>query len=345
MRTRKLQKNILMVLSVAFNCMAAASAQEGSHSDIQFFELPGRQPYVWYGTDASELWERFLSIKDIEEYEEKNFYGNDSMIDVPFAEATITAPFPSGLQMPDGYRGLYVPFAEAKITEQLPSGPEVPDGYRWLSVPFDQPKIIAQFPSGLQVPDGYRGLSVPFDRAKIIAPVPASTEVTEDEYIKVFMSYSNDQVDNKTNKQLLSGLQVPDGYRELSVRFDRAKIIAPVPASTEVTDEYYRNYFMPFDYAGVIAQFSNDQWLLGRDDEVFMPFDYAGFTAQIPASQKRSGNGATYTQVANAKKFVLELKLNRDKVIWRCSRPNPSPFWDQFLIRSDVVICRVRLKN
>ena len=341
MRTRKLQKKILTVLSVAFNCMAAASAQEGSHSDIQFFELPGRQPYVWYGTDASEVWERFLSTKNIEEYEEKKFYGNDRMIDVPFADAKITAPFPSGLQVPDGYRGLSVLFADAKITAQLPSGPEVPDGYRWLSVPFDRAKIIAQFPSGLQVPDGYRGLSVPFDRAKIIAPVPASTEVT-DEYIKVFMSYSNDQVNNKTNKQLLSGPQVPDGNRWPSVPFDRAKIIA-APAST---DEYYRNYFMPFDYAGVIAQFSNDQWLPGRDDEVFMPFDYAGFTVQTPASQKRSGNGATYyTQVANAKKFVLELKLNRDKVIWRCSRPNPSPFWNQFLIRSEVVICRVRLKN
>ena len=92
-RKRKLRQGFLPILSVVFTCMAAADAQEISQLDGFRALRDGTQQKIWYGDQASNVWNYFSGTYPNYLEPKDRFYGKDIAIDVPIAtKATIFPP-------------------------------------------------------------------------------------------------------------------------------------------------------------------------------------------------------------------------------------------------------------
>ena len=84
MRKKKFRKEFLLMLSVAFTCMTVANAQEDLIMSL-YKDLQDPEPQIWYGNDASDVWDHFLNTYNENEKgisKRKRFYGSDIYIDV-----------------------------------------------------------------------------------------------------------------------------------------------------------------------------------------------------------------------------------------------------------------------
>ena len=192
------------MLSVAFNCLAAANAQESV------------EPLILYGDEASKVWNSFDKVN---KYKKDRFYGTDTTFTVSFTK--VTANIPESLDTDRMDTVITVPggeitgFTFKEVANALGSDvASVSENQKEITVPISRATVIES------VSDAK--IAVPVSDIKITANIPA----------KVAVKLTQSKIKLMTSSEIAAMLDMDphiDCIRGCVIVVPDAKVTAKIP--------------------------------------------------------------------------------------------------------------------
>ena len=357
-----MRQGFLLMLPVVFVCMAAADAQEISQLDNSYLAICDTKKHkIWYDDNANNVWNDLSKIYPKSLNSINRFYGKDITVVVPVAtEFTISPSSPSASNESDAVHKWSSPVQGVKISatvpfDQLPVALKT-DAEITVQIPSDQLNA-AELNKGdtitATILSNQLGSVWPNANERIgINAVGVALSSTAD-FAAGGVQVSTDQPAPLSNAAGVAvgcmalpsnsglapnGVQVPTS--QLAPWWNAAGVTAVGVALPSTAGFATTNVQIPTDQltAALTTGAASTSVQIPYDDQ-FAPWldkarDASSATpsVQIPYDQLVKLNTDT----------EITAKLHLEGIFRNCYMPDPSFFWDQFLIRSkgEIVICQ-----